>query len=314
MEETAKQSHDVPTVLYIAGYGRSGSTVLDVLLGSADQAVSVGELVYLGEEWQHNDRTCACGTVYEHCPFWKDVFSTPEEANKWKRLARRVESRGRLLHLLSGSIPERDRLAYRNETRSLFSYIAERGNASIVVDSSKSARHAAGRFWALRNIAGLDVRVLHLVRDARSTLRSVVQKGDNWVLEGRDRDTTWLPERTVLGWGFANAITALLGAMMADDRYLCVRFEDLLQSPDTVLNEIGMLVDVDLDSVRRAVRENRSFPIGHNVGGNRIRHQETVTLQTSQTPFFDEWGDSSVYHQSLFFLFNCLLNRAFGYR
>ena len=36
-----------PTVLYIAGYGRSGSTVLDMLLGTHPRIIGGGELTHL---------------------------------------------------------------------------------------------------------------------------------------------------------------------------------------------------------------------------------------------------------------------------
>ncbi len=302
-----------PTVLYIAGYGRSGSTVLDVLLGASDRVVSVGELVYLGEEWQRQNRTCACGADYKHCSFWEDVFSTPEEAKEWKRLARRVEYRKRLFHLLSDSIPDRDRQAYRRRIRAHFSHIAERSNASVVVDSSKSARHAAGRFWALRNIAGLDVKVLHLVRDGRDVLRSVAEKGTNWAAEGYREEKRMLGVRTTIGWVLANSLALVLGNALDGNRYLRIRFEDLLDDPEPVLRKIGGFAGIDLSGIVRRIDSAEPFSIGHNVGGNRLRHQDAVRLRQQDDEERSPWEGLSLNHRVLFGLFGQGLNTSLGY-
>ena len=62
-------------VLYIAGSGRSGSTILDNILGELDGFVSAGEVRFLWERGMRDDRTCACGEPFSSCPFWGDVLT-----------------------------------------------------------------------------------------------------------------------------------------------------------------------------------------------------------------------------------------------
>ena len=60
-------------VLFIAGFGRSGSTLLDRLLGSTPGVHSGGELAAI---WTHglvDDRLCSCGAPFSGCPFWRAV-------------------------------------------------------------------------------------------------------------------------------------------------------------------------------------------------------------------------------------------------
>jgi hypothetical protein len=57
-------------VLYIAGSGRSGSTILDNTLGQIDGFFSVGELRYIWERGLIEDRLCGCGERVHQCPFW----------------------------------------------------------------------------------------------------------------------------------------------------------------------------------------------------------------------------------------------------
>ncbi|MCS4133933.1 sulfotransferase [Salinibacter ruber] len=301
------------SILYIAGYGRSGSTVLDVLLSGHPRVASVGELVFLGNDWQDEDRKCACGEPYENCLFWEGLFKDEGEVDSLEQIVRDVEHRHVLPKLLLGAHSEEKKREYRRRTRRLFEYISQQGRADLVVDSSKSARQAAGRFWALKNIAGLDVRVLHLVRDGRAALRSVVEKGSNWALEGHIEEKRWLGARTTMGWVLANAIAWGLGRSLGNDLYHRVKFEDLLRAPEETLREIGGFVGVGLEPVIQRVARDEVFEVGHNVGGNRIRHKQQIHLRKTDTPNPHPWSGLDRHHQILFATLGQWMNQKLGY-
>ncbi len=61
-------------VLYVAGLGRSGSTILANTLGQVEGFFSGGELNFI---WKHaliENRLCGCGRPSRECPFWGPVF------------------------------------------------------------------------------------------------------------------------------------------------------------------------------------------------------------------------------------------------
>src|SRR4029450_12109098 len=62
-----------PTVLYLGGLGRSGTTVLERVLGELPGVCSVGELVHLWRRGVLDDETCGCGSAFSACPFWSEV-------------------------------------------------------------------------------------------------------------------------------------------------------------------------------------------------------------------------------------------------
>ena len=64
-----------PVVLYIAGPGRSGSTLLDLVLGQVDGVVSIGELRNLWYAGFHGAWPCGCGKPVTECPFWSAVLA-----------------------------------------------------------------------------------------------------------------------------------------------------------------------------------------------------------------------------------------------
>ena len=68
-------------IVYVLSETRSGSTLLDQLLGAHSQVVSVGELLWLTAYVRKDRRlydpvhplVCACGQAVLDCPFWINV-------------------------------------------------------------------------------------------------------------------------------------------------------------------------------------------------------------------------------------------------
>jgi hypothetical protein len=61
------------------GEGRSGTTMLDLMLGSSDEAFSVGEVYALYRPWRtyHYQLKCSCGR--DLCEIWEAMKKAPEE-------------------------------------------------------------------------------------------------------------------------------------------------------------------------------------------------------------------------------------------
>ena len=60
-------------VLFIAGWGRSGSTLLDRMLGQVPGVFSAGELRDIWERGVREDRLCGCGQPFRECAVWRKV-------------------------------------------------------------------------------------------------------------------------------------------------------------------------------------------------------------------------------------------------
>jgi hypothetical protein len=258
-----------PRILYIAGYSRSGSTLVDMVLNASARVASTGELTYLHQEATTPGRVCGCGASYGQCArygSWLAARPTGEA-----QVVRAVERRGNLRKLVAGMVPSAEAAAYRRYGQSLFGHIAKESGADIIVDSSKSARDAAGRPLALSRVAGLDVRILHLTRDPRRTVQSYVERGSNWVLEGHGRRKPLETWRPIPGWVLANRIARQMGAEIGPERYLHVRFEDFLADPSGTLVRIGTFAGTDLSDAMDQIAARRPFSAGHMVGGNRAR-------------------------------------------
>ena len=300
-------------VLYIAGYGRSGSTVLDIILGNHPDIVSAGELTYLIDDWHTPGRWCACGDSYVDCEFWEELPEAVSLSEEAAQVARRIERRRATVPVLLDAIPDGVKDTYRRVQRGVFSYLTDTAGASIVVDSSKSAGDAALRFYALSEIAGLDVYVLHLVRDGRATMASYVRKGSNWALEGHADSPVFPGMRATAGWTLANGwVLGLSHRYVRPERYMRVQFEEVTARPGRTLEAIGAFVGTDVSVLVDRVARGDGFEVGHNVGGNRIRHNQSVRLQKKESDR-EPWSNLSMYHRFLFALSGQWLNSRMGY-
>lgn len=301
-----------PKVIYIAGYGRSGSTVLAALLGAHPAVASVGELSFLFDEWAAGNRVCSCGAAYGSCEFWGEARRALDPDPEVVRLVRRVEHVRSLPRLLAHRLPEPERRRYREVQGRIFRYAAGRAGARVVVDSSKSATLTAGRYYALGRVAGLDVYVVHLVRDGVTSLETHVASGSNWTLEGHLRPRRITAIRALAGWLWANGCASLVGRATGPRRYLLVRYEDLLADPAGTLGRIGALVGLDFEPVVSRVRAGEAFGFGHMVGGNRVRFAGRTTLQAPDPRA--RGARLTPGQRALFTALGGWLNRCYGYR
>ncbi|WP_425053381.1 sulfotransferase family protein [Psychromarinibacter sp. S121] len=277
------QSPKTPRVLYIAGYSRSGSTIMDMVLNGHPDVASTGELTFLHDDAADTTLTCSCGAIFRDCPVYGDWLADRPDGEGG--VVRRVESRANLDQLIAGHIAEGDCTVYRDYALSLFNHLAAKHDAEVIVDSSKSAKDAAGRPIALARLGGLDVRVLHLTRDPRAVANSYLQSGSNWVLEGRRKPRPLDTLRPVMGWMLANKISQRIGQALGPDRYMHVRYEDFQRDPATVLGRIGTFADLETGELGRAVTNGKAFEAGHNVGGNRTRlAPQVVSLSPKPVP------------------------------
>jgi hypothetical protein len=157
---------------YIAGAGRSGSTLLGELLGQLPEVQNLGELVYLPDALTVEGWKCGCGEAITDCTFWAGVIAgmdrplDPAGAEALRELWR-SEFRTRHLPRLwwRSSVRHADPVpAYSAFVADVLGAIQSGTSPRVVVDSSKWAAAAL----IVLALGGADVFVVHLVRDPRA--------------------------------------------------------------------------------------------------------------------------------------------------
>ena len=285
------QKQDKLMLVYIAGYGRSGSTLLDIVLGNHPEVVSLGEA---GEFWGAYHATssrCSCNRRYQECSFWSRVGSeafpgsSAETFAGYRAVARRLEGWRGLLHLLGKHKARAEKQIYTRITKSLFSSVSEISGKTILVDSSKTAYAFSWRALALQRLCDLDVRVVHLVRDGRGVIASSLVGSNRKLLQGLNAHLAHAPYRALFGWVAANYCAMILRWFFPRSSYHLLRYEALITDPETELARLGRFLGLDLKSLADRIIQANDFGVGHLVAGNRLARAGQVRVQARPSPF-----------------------------
>lgn len=224
-------------VIYVAGTGRSGSTLLGNALGSLPGALHVGEVKLAMRRGLAEDGFCGCRRPVRECPVWVPALErtfghlpTPAEAAALdRRLTDAVRTRRTAWWLAGRTSPEVEELVGVFGT--LLASLAEVAGAEVVVDSSKLAPF--GALVARSDL--LDVRPVQLVRDPRAVAWSWQRAQASGQVSGFEEEMErFSPVKSSLMWLESTASVAALSAR-GGRRAHVVRYEDLVDDPAGVL-------------------------------------------------------------------------------
>jgi sulfotransferase family protein len=268
----------MPTIVYLAGMSRSGSTLAERLLGELPGVCPAGEVVHTWRRGVVLDEHCGCGERFSGCPFWRKVGEAgfggwdKVDLGRFEELQRCVD-RTRFIPLLAE--PALIRPAFRQALDEYLTYchrlyaaIGEVTGCRAVVDSSK---HASLAFCLARS--PFSVRVVHLVRDPRGVAYSWTRRVSRDTVAGTYM-RTHKPARTALQWDIQNAAMDLLA--LTGPPTLRVRYEDLVADPRAVVCEIAAFAGLPTAGGLGFIGGDSNshwadLGVAHSASGNRMR-------------------------------------------
>ena len=284
MTTSTTPSSDIPIkVIYVTGVGRSGSTILDILLGNHPAIESVGELINVNRSGWMKNEYCSCHAQASDCPFWSQVRQRWEQATGLTDLQEYLTLQNRFEFRLYKPAQIRKEAQASPEawarfldlTQALYQAISEVSGKRILVDSSKSRT----RGFILACLPALDVRYVHLVRDTRDIINSLRKGHEADPKAGVQHALRALPGwRTSLSWVLTNLQAHHLIRHFAAGKHCLIRYEDMLENPAMVLQAIAELAEVDLGGIIDAANNETPLQVGHTVAGNRLRMKDTVAF------------------------------------
>ncbi len=175
---------DAPSVVFIMGAARSGSTLLGTLLGESDGVFFAGELC----DWANLE---GISTVPRSQPFWERVRShvgpLPNRSSNYKRLFEHPAG------IVNQVARRRQGPGYERLTLEVLKAVAKESGSPIVVDSS----HYPRRALVLRRLLGHErVRLVFLVRRPSFVAQSFRKTGDKGVVQAN----VYMMVVSVLAW------------------------------------------------------------------------------------------------------------------
>jgi len=245
-------------LLYIAGSSHSGSTLIDLVLGSHSLIESLGEAKKIPKVLQelepgnHHQPLCSCHVAIADCDFWKTVLQLD--------IPGFARGNGITLDSAADLDLARRALAFRRKT--------------ILLDSSKNL----GRLGFLAAEPGFSITCLHLTRDPRAVVYSAIRK-----LE-RSKGAR-LPKRAgflrkhALDWAFLNWKIRRRYRENRQSSYLHLRYEDFVLRPDISLLPVIQSLGLEYEPAQMRFRDFTH----HNIEGNRLRLQSGADIRFDST-------------------------------
>jgi hypothetical protein len=266
------------SVLYIGSCSRSGSTLLDRMLGQVEGCFSVGELSRIWDRGFQKNQLCGCGKPFRECEFWneaaREAYGGMEALDVAEVLAvkRRVESVRSLpgLYFSGGSAGFRSRFRrYSEVLYRLYHGIQKASGCRVIIDSSKEPSHG----YVLNAVSGLDLHVVHLVRDSRAVAFS-------WRRQKRRPEIHWKEEDmerfglawTSMKWNIVNLSVDLLKRRTSSHGML--NYETLSSSPNETLAGILRRLGWGEEEIAATLGKGLVFGVNHTVSGNPMRFEK----------------------------------------
>lgn len=268
-------------MIYIAGLGRSGSTVLAATLGQVSGVLSVGELDRLTRTKTRGPQICACGELGENCSFWGEILQrwrdriTDEGVAKYglyQTKLERLRSYPRLNSMQQNPTPEF--LDYSSKTSELLDIIAELSGSRAIVDSSKGPMRAL----ALIEADGIDLHFIHLIRDGRGVLWS--RKGRpsrQGVNDPINRRSGFLTFRVISEWIFINKLCERV-ASKSRAGHTRIIYERFARDPAFTVGKIMEAASWHNQKTDPEPTEIDQVSFGHTMGGNPVRFSGQVEI------------------------------------
>jgi hypothetical protein len=267
-------------VIYFGGLGRSGSTLAERLLGELPGVCPAGEIVHMWERGIARNERCGCDEPFSSCPFWRKVggvaFGGWDKVDPGHVTAlRRTVDRSRFIPLLATPVLQRPSFTkaleeYLSYYRRVYAAITEVSGCQAVLDSSKHASLA----FCLRQCPGIDMRMIHIVRDSRAVAYSWTRQVDRPDAD-LSRMRTYSPLSSAMSWNTQNSAMELLAR--TGTPILLVRYEDLAGNPVGTLRRIAAFADLPADATAlRFLGDDNSgrwaeLSAAHTVSGNPMR-------------------------------------------
>jgi hypothetical protein len=306
--------------VYICSAGHSGSTLLDLLLGSHSQIESLGEIIHLSKNLSLNTQ-CTCGEPVRSCPVWKrvvsllneqlgiDIFNAPYALNmgfplplvikdklhttlryklkrRFLRGLRYIQLKYQLNFLKHFLNPIYDGI---ENTILVYEAVRRVLQCQMIVDSSKSYLEAIGIY----NRNPDNVRILLLCRDGRGVFYSFIKRN-------------FCRNMSLYAWKnhYERAIP-LLEKYVNDDHLLRVKYEDIVQDPTAELKRICMFLNVEFEDKMLDFASH----VHHMTDGNNMRFSKSSEIR-ADTAWQHELSDTD---RAYFDKKAGHLNRSLGY-
>jgi len=285
----------VVNLVYILSAGHSGSTLLDMIIGSLPGVFSLGEVTFFswqiyrdGKMCELDQDICSCGYKFSECSVWKkiinnlsakvgyNIYTNPyrfdvsifrplEYGKPYKKFHKFVRAYYNKLFYKNKFAPDLTPIFYHYTKKQiynnllLFDTIKESFGVSHVVDSSKDLI----RLHFLHYVRPQNTKIIVLIRDILGIAGSAVKRNED-------------PLKAAKMWiRYYNLIINAVNKMFKN--FLLVKYEELASKPRFILNKIAKFLDKEYLSNDSLIKlDTKKY---HLIAGNPMRYKGLITIK-----------------------------------
>lgn len=262
------------TLIYIIGAGRSGTTVLDIMLGNVNGSISLGEINRFFKRNGIPPKREKESKVYN---FWINLKDQMLGSGFNDMLYLQKLSQQNEYHLaFIKSIFKKCNTEYVNAIVEQYDFIGQNTSQNVLIESSKYPVRALN----LSNYLDSDqfqIKYIYLKKDPEKVVKSFQKKN---------------LEQPSKGFFMANLYYLIVNILCGitirilkskGHRVSTLRYEDLISTPKETLLKLGSDIDEDYSELIRKLIIKEPLNTGYVFDGNRIRLKETLILRDSDT-------------------------------
>lgn len=271
-------------VIYITGEERSGSTLLERILGQHDKIFAAGELIHIWERSFIDNQLCSCRKSFNECRIWNRIVNIflqkLGEEIKLNFIIEALLKTSRIRQYLIGKDFDNKYAEFINKVyTNLYETIIESTGKEFLIDASKHPVFA----HILANNKNINLYVIHLVRDSRGVAYSWTKKKIRpEIINRKEYMPRYSVVRSAISWNVINKI-ALDLQKINGIKYIMIKYENFILKPRDTLNELYKFLE--LEPYFEMFKDNKSVYLSqnHTVVGNPIRFKVgNVTLELDE--------------------------------
>lgn len=271
------------------------------VLGQLEGFIAPGELPRLWTWGLTEGWLCGCGRTVRECVFWEPIVDqvlaesggvTASQVAGWQEGLLTWRNVPRLLRTTKETVHEWPELAsYVEVMGNLYRAIAGKSGARVIVESTRWP--AAPTILGL--VPGIEVRVLHLLRDPRAIVYSWKRRKPLVDRPGNPEMQRFSALYTMVSWLARSFLAERVIGRWDRDRSIVVRYEDFVAEPPRHLDAILSLVHEPQQDLGFIADGTVQLKTTHTVGGNPDR----LTSGRVRLRLDDAWIDGQPLYDRL---------------
>lgn len=297
-------------IVYILGAPHSGSTLVDMAIGSTPYAFSMGELSFYTHAVKKiphikiayaNGFICTCGKEVSSCPVWSSVNDRVKVKTPIIKSRGILESTSMLINLinpLEKSLKLPISISHNKQILdAVFRQVKKsQPNVKYLIDSSKDPR----RLYELLNdpnTQNSDIIVLHIVRDGKAYVNSYRKE----VKKNPDMNAKSMFISALEWMGIQLMSIAILRKYKV--KHITIKYNNFALNPQKVLNEIYGLLELEHVTLKDIFKNinNATF---HNLQGNPLKKKKVKEIKHDQSWKTELTPFQQIFYTLFFYPFN----------